>query len=82
MTNVEPPKASLGEVRKYFEDGGPKMPATEMMACKKDRTTGEEFPDYDQIATGLGDGSLTYEISEEQKKRAQAITHHPDLRIG
>lgn len=54
-------KASPKEVKEFFEaNGGRKVGATEIMALKKDPATKKDLPDYDQIAEGIGDGSLTY----------------------
>jgi len=54
-------KASPAEVRAFFEEGGArKVGARELIALKKDPETGDPIPDYDQIAEGIGDGSLTY----------------------
>jgi hypothetical protein len=65
-------KADLTTVRKFFEEGGQKISAAELMALKKDKDADEKLPDYDQIAMGIGDGTLNYEPTEEQIKRAQA----------
>jgi hypothetical protein len=51
------PKATPGEIRDYFDP--PKPTLQELKNLKKD-STGRDLPDYDQIAYGLGDGSLTY----------------------
>jgi len=54
-------KATPLEVRAFFEsDGGRKVSAAEIMALKKDPFTKENRPDYDQIAYGIGDGTLNY----------------------
>lgn len=54
-------KASPAEVRAFFEaDGAPKVSSAELMALKKDPVTKDNLPDYDQVAYGIGDGSLTY----------------------
>jgi len=50
-------KASINEVKAFFEaDGGRKV----QMAELKDLKTGHEGKDYDDIALGIGNGSLTY----------------------
>lgn len=54
-------KASPTEVRAFFEAGDArKVGAKELIALKKDPETGEPIPDYDQIAEGIGSGTLTY----------------------
>lgn len=53
-------KASPSEVRAFFEqDGARKVSARELIALKKDDDK-NDLPDYDQIAEGIGNGSLTY----------------------
>ena len=53
-------KCSIKEFKSFFEDGdGPRVEASELMRLKKS-TQGEELPDYDQVARGIADGSLTY----------------------
>lgn len=78
---AEPIKADLKTVREYFEEGGPKIAATEFMALKKDKATDTKLIDYDQIAIGIADGSFTYPDDEEQIEAAKQITHHPTLRV-
>lgn len=54
-------KATPSQIKAFFEaDGGDKIGAKEIMALKKVPGTTTELPDYDQIAYGIGDGSLTY----------------------
>ena len=54
-------KATPQEVRAFFDEGSDrKVGARELIALKKDPETGEPIPDYDQIAEGIGNGSLTY----------------------
>jgi hypothetical protein len=54
------PKASPAQVREFFEaDGARKVETKELLRLKKS-ANGEPLPDYDQIAYGIGDGSLTY----------------------
>jgi hypothetical protein len=53
-------KCSIGEFRDFFEAAGArKVEAAELMRLKKSRD-GAELPDYDQVAKGIGDGSLSY----------------------
>ncbi len=51
-------RASLSGVRAYF--GPPTLTSKEIMACKKVPGTNELLPDWDQLATGIGNGTLTY----------------------
>lgn len=54
-------KATPSEVKAFFEaDGGSKVGAAEIMALKKDPITKETLGDYDDIAFGIGNGTLTY----------------------
>lgn len=55
-------KATPAQVRAFFDENSNRAPvgAKELIALKKDAETGEPIPDYDQIAYGIGDGSLTY----------------------
>ena len=50
---TDPSKASMTEVRQYFESGSRKVEGTELMALKKDGS-------YDAVARGIKDGTLTY----------------------
>jgi hypothetical protein len=67
MPNAEG-KATPGEVRAYFDGGinpitgqpAAKVTASEIMALKKTPGTTEALPDYDQLAFGIGNGTLTY----------------------
>ena len=53
-------KCNIKEFKEFFEAGdGRKVEAAELMRLKKSKT-GEELPDYDQVARGIGDGALTY----------------------
>jgi hypothetical protein len=51
-------RATIPEVIAFFEADGRKMSKLELGKLKK-ATDGEES--YDQIAVGIGNGSLTYE---------------------
>jgi hypothetical protein len=53
-------RATIPEVVAFFEENGRKLPKVELGKLKKD-SDGAEIPDYEQIAAGIGDGSLTYE---------------------
>lgn len=66
-------KATLSEVRAFFEDGSRKLAAAEIMALKKDRVTKQELIDYDQVALGIGNGSFNYVPTDAQVKAAQAL---------
>jgi hypothetical protein len=60
MANDTPTRATPTQIRTFFETSATdKVGARELMGLKKDQD-GKEIPDYDQIATGLGNGSLTY----------------------
>jgi hypothetical protein len=74
-------KCSLPDFKAFFETGGPKVVAAEVMALKKDPITKELSDDYDQIAIGIGNGSLNYEPTEAQKEAARAKDIHADLRV-
>jgi hypothetical protein len=66
-------KAELTTVKNFFQEGGPKLAANEIMACKKNKETGEVLEDYDEIAEGIGNGSFTYpDVSPERKAAAAA----------
>jgi hypothetical protein len=57
---ADKPKASPTQIRAFFETGtADKVGARELMALKKG-PDGVAIPDYDQIAIGIADGSLTY----------------------
>jgi hypothetical protein len=62
-------KASPGELRAFFEAGGArKVTSAELMALKKHvpddpatgRTQAAAGAAYDEIAVGIGNGTLTY----------------------
>jgi len=63
-------KAELPVVRAFFEDGGPKLAAAELMACKKQ--DGVVIPDYDEIAIGIADGSFDYPKVDDARHNAAA----------
>jgi len=51
------PKATLKQLREFFEsDGGRKLQMQEL----KDLKASNGGRDYDQVAEGIGDGTLTY----------------------
>jgi hypothetical protein len=70
-------KATIASIKAYFGLNGQGAPisAKEIMTLKKpvsgDPTAGF-LPDYDQIAIGLGTGTLTYELTPRQKKQINA----------
>jgi hypothetical protein len=75
-------KADLPTVRNFFQDGGVPLPAKEIMACKKDKDTKEDLSDYDEIANGIGDGTLTYpDLTGDRLARARELEQHPTLRV-
>jgi hypothetical protein len=54
-------KATPTSIRKFFGPNGEgkELTTRELMALKKDPDK-NDLPDYDQIARGIGTGSLTY----------------------
>lgn len=52
-------KAKPNEVKAYFEEGSRKVETKEILRLKKS-ADGQDLPDYDQIAEGIGNGTLTY----------------------
>ena len=66
-------KAEMKEVREFFETGAKKVTAADLMGLKRVAGPGgQELPDYDQVAEGIGDGSMTYELTPEQKANINA----------
>jgi hypothetical protein len=51
---TDPTRATLKQLREFFENGGPKVTMTELKQLKSNPT------DYDAIANGIGNGTLTY----------------------
>jgi hypothetical protein len=59
-TDARGTKATIKQLKEFFEEGnGPKVEITELKALKKD-AAGGDLPDYDDIAYGIGNGTLTY----------------------
>lgn len=57
---VDSNKASITEIKEFFQaDGGPAVSAKEIIRLKK-TPEGVPLPDYDQIAIGIKNGTLTY----------------------
>jgi hypothetical protein len=64
-------KATIKEFRAFFSDADGPLPITAMKPLKKGPND-ENLPDYDQLANGIGDGTLTYELVPGQRMRAEA----------
>lgn len=53
-------KATVPEVKAYFGDGGKAVTARDLIDLKKAPSVAGHASAYDDLAFGIGDGSLSY----------------------